>query len=84
MIKAVFILVIVIPLLALIIHSKKKQYGFLKDLIGGGTPESQTEILQIKKEYEKYSSQQLFDLLSTKQLSPKETLIVNQILKERN
>jgi len=77
-------LVIIIPFLALIMHSKKKQYGFLRDLIGGGTPESQKEILEIKKEYEKFSSNELFNLLKSKRLSPKETLIVNQILKERN
>ncbi len=84
MVKVVFLLVIVIPLLALIMYSKKKRYGFIKDLIGGGTPESQKEILQVKKEYEKFSSHELFHLLSSKQLSPKEVLIVNQILKERN
>ena len=84
MIKAVFLLVNVIPLLALIMYSKRKRYGFIRDLIGGGTPESQMEILQIKKEYEKFSTQKLFDLLNSKQLSPKEMLIINQILKERN
>lgn len=56
----------------------------MRDLIGGGTPESQKEILEIKKEYEKLSSNELFNLLKSKRLSPKETLIVNQILKERN
>jgi len=84
MIKFILLLVIIIPFLALIMHSKKKQYGFLRDLIGGGTPESQKEILEIKKEYEKFSSNELFNLLKSKRLSPKETLIVNQILKERN
>jgi len=59
-------LVIIIPFLALIMHSKKKQYGFLRDLIGGGTPESQKEILEIKKEYEKFSSNELFNLLKSK------------------
>jgi len=77
-------LVIILPFLALILHSKRKRYGFMRDLIGGGTPESQKEILEIKREYEKFSSQKLFTLLDSKRLSPKETLIVNQILKERS
>lgn len=84
MIKFIILIVIIIPLLALIIHSKLKRYAFLRDLIGGGTPESQKEILEIKREYEKFSSQKLFTLLDSKRLSPKETLIVNQILKERS
>jgi len=83
MIKFILLIVIIIPLLALILHSKKKRYAFLRDLIGGGTPESQKEILEIKREYEKFPSQELLKLLNSKQLSPKETLIANQILKER-
>ena len=82
MIKAILLLVIILPMLALILFSKYKRYAFVRDLIGGGTPQSRNEILQIKIEYEKFSSDQLFQLLNTKQLSPKESLIVNQILKE--
>ena len=84
MIKAILLLVIILPMLALILFSKYKRYAFVRDLIGGGTPQSRNEILQIKIEYEKFSSDQLFQLLNTKQLSPKESLIVNQILKERS
>lgn len=84
MIKFILLILIIIPLLALIMHSKLKRYAFLRDLIGGGTSESQKEILEIKREYEKFSSQDLFKLLNSKQLNPKETLIVNQILKERH
>ena len=71
-------------MLALILFSKYKRYAFVRDLLGAGTTDSQREILQIKLEYEKFSSEQLFQLLNTKQLSPKETLIINQILKERS
>lgn len=84
MIKAILLLVIILPMLALILFSKYKRYAFVRDLIGGGTPQSRKEILQIKTEYEKFSSDQLFQLLNTKQLSPKESLIINQILKERS
>ncbi len=84
MIKAILLLIIILPMLALILFSKYKRYAFVRDLIGGGTPQSRKEILQIKLEYEKFPTDQLFQLLSTKQLSPKETLIVNQILKERS
>ncbi len=84
MIKAILLLVIILPMLALILFSKYKRYAFVRDLIGGGTPQSRKEILQIKMEYEKFSSDQLFQLLNTKQLSPKESLIINQILKERS
>ncbi|HUH51519.1 MAG TPA: hypothetical protein VLZ11_05435 [Flavobacterium sp.] len=84
MIKAILLLVIIIPMITLILFSKYKRYAFVRDLIGGGTPQSRKEILQIKLEYEKFSSEQLFQLLNTKQLSPKECLIIDQILKERS
>lgn len=83
MIEKIVFLLLLIPIIGLVLYAQYRQYSFFADLFGLGKKDPKKDIAQIKKIYEGFSSEELFKLLQSGELSVKETLVINKILQEK-
>ena len=81
--KAVVLLIVIIPLLAMILFSKYQKYAFIRTFFSNKLSPEHKSILEIKQELQKLPSDKLMKLHSSKECTLKEKLIIESIIEER-